>query len=144
MGVCFAGTMDYEWESRRLPVLQSARRALRRARLLPKRKQRSGKLCLLSHSLRVQEVLGGLGRPNGMGFSPEGNTLYVTDSAKQQILKFPYQVETGSLRPTGHSRGDEQHSGCARWAGNRRNGMPMVRPARERRRDSLCAGWPRN
>jgi len=98
-GRLFAGIMGYELDMGRVPMLPGVRRRLQRARLLRRASSREGKLCLLSRERGIRVVGRGLGRPNGMGFCPDLGTLYVTDSAKRQILGYPYDAETGSLGP---------------------------------------------
>jgi len=41
--------------------------------------------------------LGGMGISNGLGWSPNNETMYVTDSAIRTIWEFDFDVETGTL-----------------------------------------------
>jgi sugar lactone lactonase YvrE len=44
-------------------------------------------------------VLDGLTVSNGLGWSPDGRTMWFADSAKPQITGFEYDVETGEVGP---------------------------------------------
>jgi len=44
-----------------------------------------------------EEVLDGLGIPNGMGFSPDLTRMYFTESVSHCIYRFDYDVETGAI-----------------------------------------------
>lgn len=46
-------------------------------------------------SLRVMET--GLTISNGLGWSPDGATFYLTDSAKHQIYAYDFEIETGAI-----------------------------------------------
>ena len=43
------------------------------------------------------EVLGGLGLGNGIGWSPDGRTIYVVDSAARTVHRAPYDATTGAV-----------------------------------------------
>jgi D-xylonolactonase len=45
----------------------------------------------------VTEILGGLGIPNGMGFTPDLTGFYFTDSVPHKIYYFDYDRKTGEL-----------------------------------------------
>ncbi len=45
----------------------------------------------------VTEILGGLGIPNGMGFTPDLTGMYFTDSVPHKIYHFDYDRKTGAL-----------------------------------------------
>lgn len=47
-------------------------------------------------SLQVMET--GLTISNGLGWSPDGSTFYLTDSAKHKIYAYSYESETGTIR----------------------------------------------
>ena len=42
-------------------------------------------------------VLDGIGTSNGMGFTPDRQQMYYTDSAKREIYLFDYDLETGAI-----------------------------------------------
>lgn len=46
---------------------------------------------------RVRLVLDGLGQSNGMGFTPDGNSLYLTDTKAGTITRYAYDRRDGSL-----------------------------------------------
>lgn len=48
--------------------------------------RRAGSVFRIGIDGRLDELCGGLGLPNGLGFSPEGDILYVADSASREIL----------------------------------------------------------
>lgn len=47
-------------------------------------------------SLHIMET--GLTISNGLGWSPDGSTFYLTDSAKHQIYAYDFEPESGSIR----------------------------------------------
>ncbi len=77
-GRVFCGTM---------PVPKGEGRVGRPGRLY--RLDTDGSLCML---------LEGIGCSNGMGFSPDGKTMYYTDSPKKEIYAFDYDRDTGDIR----------------------------------------------
>lgn len=56
-----------------------------------------GALYRLDGDLSLHRVLSGLTLPNGLGWSPDGRTLYHTDSIARTIRAFACDPETGSL-----------------------------------------------
>jgi len=50
----------------------------------------------------VTRALRGLTIANGLGWSPDESTMYVTDSATGRIAAYDYDVSTGSLGPARH------------------------------------------
>lgn len=60
---------------------------------------RPGRLYRLERDGRIRVVLDGLGTPNGMGFTPDGLSLYFTDTAvgTQTIYLFDYDRATGAI-----------------------------------------------
>lgn len=48
----------------------------------------------------VTRVLRGLTIANGLGWSPDGTTMYVTDSAAGAVDAYAYDVDTGELGPS--------------------------------------------
>lgn len=86
-GRVFSGTMAFRkgW-SRRL------RRIIRNQAETP------GCLYRISTDGALTKVVERIGRPNGMGFSPDHTSMYVTDSAAGIVYAYDYDVETGSIR----------------------------------------------
>ncbi|WP_128904539.1 SMP-30/gluconolactonase/LRE family protein [Halorubrum amylolyticum] len=82
---------------------------------------------------RVTTVLEGLDIPNGMGFTNDGETFYVTESEARRIYAFDYDRETGGLTdrstfhavaaddgvPDGMTVDAADHVWSARWNGGR-------------------------
>jgi len=99
-GRLYAGIMGYEMGMGLPRIGRFARKCLQRARIVHRADERVGKLCVLSSRCQIRELDRNMGRPNGMGFSSDLRTLYVTDSARRQILAYPYHIETGSLGPS--------------------------------------------
>jgi arylesterase/paraoxonase len=50
---------------------------------------------------RAQVVAEGLGVPNGVAVSPDGHTLYVSESNENQIRRFDRDPASGALKPGG-------------------------------------------
>lgn len=96
-GRVFAGIMGYEIDLTARPWLHAVRRKLQRLSLVRRPGDRAGGLCLLTGGRSIRHISGGIGRPNGMAFSPDLRTLYVTDSARRVILAFAYDVDTGRV-----------------------------------------------
>jgi sugar lactone lactonase YvrE len=61
-------------------------------------RERFGKLWLLSPNAPPQIVDDGIELANGLGFSPDQRTLYLTDSAARRILAYDVEPQTGLLR----------------------------------------------
>jgi gluconolactonase len=59
---------------------------------------RSGKVFYLGGNGGVREVASGIRFANGIGVSPDGSTLYVTESPTGKVLAFPIRAD-GSLGP---------------------------------------------
>lgn len=45
----------------------------------------------------VHHMLDGLGTSNGLGWSPDGKTFYLTDSPAGEIYAFDFDIETGAI-----------------------------------------------
>ncbi len=58
---------------------------------------RLGALYRLDTDGTVTRVLEGIDLPNGMGFSPDRETFYLTESNTNTIYAFDYDVETGAV-----------------------------------------------
>lgn len=79
----------------------------------------------------VTKVLDGLTVPNGPAFTPDGATMYLADSARGQILRFPVDEASGDLgaaapfatvtdaSPDGMVLDDDGHLWVAMWGGSR-------------------------
>ncbi|HUR52132.1 MAG TPA: SMP-30/gluconolactonase/LRE family protein [Mycobacteriales bacterium] len=59
----------------------------------------AGSLWRLDLDGSVHRVLSGLTIANGLGWSPDGSTMYVTDSAAARITAHAYDEESGELGP---------------------------------------------
>ena len=95
-GRVFAGTMAYA----RKPHTLAGRieRKLRRALgVKPTSTKRAGNLYRFDPDGTATVVVHGVGRPNGMGFSPDRNTFYATDTMAQEVYGFDYDEETGTI-----------------------------------------------
>lgn len=95
-------------------------------------KQQVAGLYCLDQKFRVTQHLSGLRISNALCWSPDGTTLYHTDSPTGQIYAYPFNIETGTL---GHPRllastetGVEPDGACvdsegfiwsAQWGGKR-------------------------
>ena len=60
-------------------------------------RERRGRLYRMEHDGSITLLLEGIGCSNGMGFTPDGKSMYYTDTGKREIYLFDYAVETGSL-----------------------------------------------
>lgn len=60
-------------------------------------KEKDGKLYLFDSGGVVEVVAGGIELSNGLGFSPDGGTLYYSDSAARRIYAFDVDAATGRL-----------------------------------------------
>lgn len=92
-----------------------------------------GKLYLVDTDRSARIVSEGTGMSNGLGFSPDGRTLYHTDSLDHVIWAFDVDAETGSLSnkrafvsvprqeglPDGMTVDSEGNVWCAQWYGGR-------------------------
>jgi D-xylonolactonase len=63
---------------------------------MPK-KDRPGRLYRLALDGSITLLLEGIGCSNGMGFTPDGREMYYTDTAKNEIYRFDYDVVTGEI-----------------------------------------------
>jgi len=61
-------------------------------------KERLGRLYRLDVDGSLNVMAQGIGCSNGMGFSPERNTMYYTDSEVREVYRFDYDEEMGELR----------------------------------------------
>lgn len=57
----------------------------------------NGRLLRFDPDGKVTELFDGVGIPNGMGFTPDLEGMYFTDSAARQIYKFDYDRKTGNI-----------------------------------------------
>ncbi len=56
-----------------------------------------GSLYCVDHDLSLTKKLSGLSISNGMAWTKNGKTMYFVDTATQQISKFDFETETGSI-----------------------------------------------
>jgi sugar lactone lactonase YvrE len=56
-----------------------------------------GTLYRLDSDGRIAPVLHDVGCSNGMGFTPDGKTMYFTDSFAYEIYRFDYDAKTGAI-----------------------------------------------
>ena len=56
-----------------------------------------GSLRRLGPDLRIEAVLTGLTIPNGLAWSPDGRTMYFTDSLSREVRAYDFDVETGEV-----------------------------------------------
>lgn len=56
-----------------------------------------GYLYCLNHDLSVTKTLGGLSIPNSLCWSPDGKTMYHTDTPTMQIKQYRYNCEAGTF-----------------------------------------------
>lgn len=81
----------------------------------------------------VSQILSGMVIPNGLGWSPDGRVMYVTDSGKGAITRWDFDPESGSIVneqffvrippeegvPDGLSVDEDGNVWSARWGGSR-------------------------
>ena len=60
---------------------------------------KTGSLYRLGGDLRPERVLGDVTVPNGLGWSPDGRTMYFTDTPERVMRAYDYEPETGALGP---------------------------------------------
>ena len=77
-------------------------------------------------SLHVMET--GLTISNGLGWSPDGRTFYLTDSPQRKIYAYRFDLETRDHRRSARARRSRRRGGRARRAGDRSGGPPVVGP----------------
>jgi sugar lactone lactonase YvrE len=63
----------------------------------PRESRRPGSLFSVSIPHEPQRVADDIGGPNGLGWSPEGDTLYHVDTPRSLINAFDYDQETGAV-----------------------------------------------
>jgi len=90
-----------------------------------------GNLYCLDTDGRLRTLVEGMATPNGMGFTPDREHLYVTETSAQTIWRYAYDPETGDLsdreafvdttgrsgKPDGMTVDAEGHVWSARWNG---------------------------
>ncbi len=90
-----------------------------------------GALIRIDTDRRVTRLASGIGISNGLGFSPNCDRLYYTDTASRRIYVFDYDVQTGSIEnqrvfvetppdaggPDGLTVDEEGYVWSARWEG---------------------------
>jgi len=57
----------------------------------------TGAIYRLDADLRVKRMLAGFVVPNGMGWSPDNHTMYLTDSYNRTIYAFDYDLDLGEV-----------------------------------------------
>jgi sugar lactone lactonase YvrE len=56
-----------------------------------------GALYSLDHDGGFRKIIDGIGISNGLGWSPDNQTMYYTDSSKHSIWAFDYDLEQGAI-----------------------------------------------
>jgi D-xylonolactonase len=98
LGAVFAGIMAVrEVPSSRFDILGRVRSRLERAGFLGRADERPGALFRIDSSGVRATVLATSGRPNGMGFSPDGRSFYFTDSLAKCIYAFDFDPASGRV-----------------------------------------------
>jgi D-xylonolactonase len=92
VGRVYSGTIAYKQKNRTFGA-----RVSRKLRRLLRRSRSTGHVYCFDIDGRVTSVARGIGRANGMGFSPERNRLYLTDSLARNILAYDYDETRGSI-----------------------------------------------
>jgi D-xylonolactonase len=91
----------------------------------------AGNLYCLDTDGRLRTLLEDAATPNGMGFTPDREGMYVTETSAQRIWRYDYDAETGDLsdgevfvdttgrsgKPDGMTVDTEGHVWSARWNG---------------------------
>lgn len=94
--------------------------------------EKRGRLYRLDPGGALEVMLEGLGCPNGMGFSPDGQGFYFTESVERVIYRFDYDEASGALSnqqvfarvceadgmPDGMTVDAAGHVWSARWDGH--------------------------
>jgi len=62
------------------------------------KEQNQASLYVMDHDGKVRQMLPGLTNSNGLGWSPDGTTLYHIDTPTRQISAFDYNVGHGGIR----------------------------------------------
>lgn len=103
-GRVFCGIMPYDgpatghWNRLDLALpLKVARRLARMRRRVLRHYHPSGRLSRIDRSGGSTILLQDLGRPNGMGFTPDRTGFYLTDSLRREIHFFDLDAHTGTL-----------------------------------------------
>ena len=93
----------------------------------------AGSLYRLELDGRCTQVLTGLTISNGIGWSPDGTTMYLADSGTGDIDAFDFDPVTGRHRPSANDRA-HQHAECGTgWADRRRQRRHLGRAVERRR-----------
>jgi L-arabinonolactonase len=56
-----------------------------------------GSLYCLDHDLKIHKTIGGLSIPNSLCWSPDGKSMYHTDTPTRQINKYDYNLKTATF-----------------------------------------------
>jgi len=92
----------------------------------------AGALLRVDPDLTVSTHLTGLTIPNGLGWSPDGRTMYFVDSTWREVRAYPYDPATGTMGdgrilarlpddgsvPDGLTVDEEGHLWVSRWGGS--------------------------
>jgi len=98
LGGIFSGIMAVRESPRaRFDLLGRVRSRLERTGFLRGPDERPGVLYRYDPSGVRTTILASTGRPNGMGFSPDGRLFYFTDSLAKRIYAFDYDQTTGRV-----------------------------------------------
>ena len=96
-----------------------------------------GALYRLDHDGRVELMLDDLTISNGLGWSPDGATMYLVDSGPRLVHAFRFDQRTGGIsRRSGSGRRDRT-SRHSRWADGRRGRRRLGGHLRRRTSPSL-------
>ena len=94
---------------------------------------RASHLFLIDLEGAASTVAGDVQLTNGLGFSPDGNTLYHSDSARRMVMKYDVNNDGSLGEKTPFVRTD---TGCARWTGGFRRWRRVGRAGGKRPRRS--------
>lgn len=95
------------------------------------RTNESGGLYRVERNGKIEKLFAGTGCSNGMGFTPDGDYMFWTDSTAKRIFRFRYHRATGNLTdrelfyeatkdegtPDGMAVDENGHVWSARWGG---------------------------